>query len=165
MTGSADATGSAARRPDSPRDAGPDDGPDDGPVDGPDGPVVAAVSAVVTDAAGRYLLVRRSHEPEAGRWALPGGRVEPGETLVDAVIREVLEETCLTVRPGREVGVVRRAAPGGATYEIHCFIAEHLGGEAVAGSDASSLRWVAPRDLPALDTARGLVEALGAWGV
>jgi len=162
VTGSADATGSAARRPDSPRDAGPDDGPDGGPDDGP---VVAAVSAVVTDAAGRYLLVRRSHEPEAGRWALPGGRVEPGETLVDAVIREVLEETCLTVRPGREVGVVRRAAPGGATYEIHCFIAEHLGGEAVAGSDASSLRWVAPRDLPALDTARGLVEALGAWGV
>ena len=129
------------------------------------GAVVAAVSAVVTDAAGRYLLVRRSHEPEAGRWALPGGRVEAGETLVDAVIREVHEETGLTVRPEREVGVVRRAAPGGGTYEIHCFIAEHLGGVAAAGSDASSLRWVAPHDLPALDTARGLVEALSAWGV
>ncbi len=129
------------------------------------GPVVAAVSAVVTDAAGRYLLVRRSHEPEAGRWALPGGRVEPGETLAAALVREIREETGLTVRPGREVGVVRRAAPGGGDYEIHCFIAEHLGGEAVAGSDASSLRWVAPRDLPALDTARGLVEALVTWRV
>ena len=101
-------------------------------------PVVAAVSAVVMDATGRYLLVRRSHEPEAGRWALPGGRVEPDETLADALAREVVEETGLIVRPGREVGVVRRPAPGGGTYEIHCFIAEHLGGEAVAGSDASS---------------------------
>ena len=157
MTSSADATGSSARTPASPG-AG-----ERRPGDGD--PVIAAVSAVVTDATGRYLLVRRSHEPEAGRWALPGGRVEPGEPLVDAVVREVLEETGLTVRPGREVGVVRRAAPGGGTYEIHCFIAEHLGGEAVAGSDASSLRWVAPRDLPALDTARGLVEALVTWRV
>ena len=129
------------------------------------GPVVAAVSAVVMDAAGRYLLVRRSREPEAGRWALPGGRVEPGETLADALAREVLEETGLTVRPGREVGVVRRSAPGSGTYEIHCFIADHLAGEAVAGSDASSVRWVAPRDLPALDTARGVVEALVRWRV
>ena len=119
----------------------------------------------MTDAAGRYLLVRRSHEPDAGRWALPGGRVEPGETLAAALVTGDPRGDGLTVRPGREVGVVRRAAPGGGNYEIHCFIAEHLGGEAVAGSDASSLRWVAPRDLPALDTARGLVEALVAWRV
>ena len=58
------------------------------------------------------------------------------------------------MRPGREVGVVRRAAPGGGTYEIHCFIADLLGGEAVAGSDAAGLRWVAPHELPAVETAR-----------
>jgi 8-oxo-dGTP diphosphatase len=129
----------------------------------PAGPVVPAVSAIVTDAAGRVLLVRRSHAPEAGRWALPGGKVEPGETLVDAVIREVVEETGLAVRPGREVGVVVRSAPGGGTYEIHCFLADHLGGEPVAGSDAAGVLWVAPAELPTVETVRGLVEALGAW--
>jgi 8-oxo-dGTP diphosphatase len=127
------------------------------------GPVVPAVSAVVTDASGRVLLVRRSHPPEAGRWALPGGKVEPGETLADAVVREVVEETGLAVRPGREVGLVVRAAPGGGTYEIHCFLADHLGGEPVAGSDAAGVIWVAPAELPELETVRGLVAALRAW--
>ena len=129
------------------------------------GPVVSAVSAIVTDAAGRVLLVRRSHAPEAGRWALPGGKVEPGELLADAVVREVVEETGLAVRPGREVGVVRRRAPGGGTYEIHCFIVDLLGGEPVAGSDAAGVRWVAPVDLPAVETVHGLVEALRGWGL
>ena len=69
------------------------------------------------------------------------------------------------MRPGREVGVVRRPAPGGGTYEIHCFTVDGLGGAAVAGSDAASVRWVAPQELPALETTRGLVEALRAWGV
>jgi ADP-ribose pyrophosphatase YjhB (NUDIX family) len=127
--------------------------------------ILAAVSAIVTDVAGRYLLVRRSRPPEAGRWALPGGRVEPGETLADAVIREVVEETGLAVRPGREVGVVRRPAPGGGTYEIHCFIVDVLGGEAVAGSDAADVRWAAPHELSAMETTRGLVEALRTWVV
>jgi ADP-ribose pyrophosphatase YjhB (NUDIX family) len=131
---------------------------------GEPGVLVAAVSAIVTDVAGRYLLVRRSRPPEAGRWALPGGRVEPGETLAEAVIREVVEETGLAVRPSREVGVVRRPGPGGVTYEIHCFIVDLLGGEAVAGSDAADVRWVAPHDLSAMETTRGLLEALRTWG-
>jgi ADP-ribose pyrophosphatase YjhB (NUDIX family) len=122
------------------------------------------VSAIVTDAAGRVLLVRRSHAPEAGRWALPGGKVEPGETLADAVIREVVEETGLAVRPGREAGVVRRRAPGGGTYEIHCFIVDLLTGEPVAGSDAAGVLWVAPGELPTVQTVHGLVDALRAWG-
>ncbi len=132
---------------------------------GNQGPVIAAVSAIVTDASGRYLLVRRSRPPEAGRWALPGGRVEAGETLRDAVTREVVEETGLAVLPGREVGVVRRPAPGGGTYEVHCFIVELLGGDAVAGSDATGVRWAAPDELSAIETTRGLVEALRRWGV
>jgi len=135
------------------------------PPRGNQGPLIAAVSAIVTDARGRYLLVRRSRPPEAGRWAPPGGRVEAGETLRDAVIREVVEETGLAVRPGREVGVVRRPAPGGGTYEVHCFIADVLGGEAVAGSDAGGVRWAEPHELSGLETTRGLVEALRAWGV
>lgn len=126
---------------------------------------IPAVSAVVTDAAGRYLLVLRSADPEAGRWALPGGRVEPGETLEDAVVREVREETGTRVRVLREVGVVTRPAPGGGTYEIHCFVAEHLDGEAAAASDAADIRWVEPDALDAVATTHGLVAALREWGL
>ncbi|MGI8799897.1 MAG: NUDIX hydrolase, partial [Pseudonocardia sp.] len=62
---------------------------------------VACVGAIVRDAAGRLLLVQRVNEPGAGRWSLPGGRVEPGETDQDAVVREVAEETGLQVRTTR----------------------------------------------------------------
>ena len=71
----------------------------------------------------------------------------------------------MAVLPGREVGVVRRPAPGGGTYEVHCFIVELLGGDAVAGSDAAGVRWATPDELSAMETTRGLVEALRAWGV
>ena len=124
---------------------------------------IRAVSAVVTDAAGRYLLVLRTEDPEAGRWALPGGRVEPGETLEDAVVREVGEETGVRVRVARRAGVVERPSPGGGTYEIHCFVAEYLDGDAVAASDAGDIRWVHRTELSLLETTRGLVGALHEW--
>jgi 8-oxo-dGTP diphosphatase len=124
---------------------------------------IRAVSAVVTDAAGRYLLVLRTAEPEAGRWALPGGRVEPGETLEDAVVREVREETGVRVKVGREAGVVERPSPHGGPYEIHCFVAEYVDGDAVAASDAGGIRWVHPDELGLLETTRGLVAALHEW--
>src|SRR3954466_12295448 len=69
-------------------------------------PVVPCVGAVVRDAAGRLLLVRRGHAPGRGLWSLPGGRVEPGESVEQAVAREVREETGLTVRAGAPVGRV-----------------------------------------------------------
>jgi len=127
--------------------------------------IIPAVSAVVTDAAGRYLLVLRSADPEAGRWALPGGRVESGETLEDAVVREVREETGVRVRVLREAGVVTRLAPGGGAYEIHCFVAEYVGGEAVAASDAAGLRWVDADALDSVATTRDLVATLRGWGL
>ncbi|GAA4378529.1 NUDIX hydrolase [Agromyces bauzanensis] len=124
---------------------------------------VAAVSAVVTDAAGRYLLVQRSVSPEAGRWTLPGGRAEPGEPLPDAAAREVLEETGLRVRVGGELGTLERAAPDGGVFEIHCFAAEYRGGAPIASSDAAAVRWAAADELPALELTRGLRELLVRW--
>ena len=59
---------------------------------------IPAAGAVITDAAGRVLLVLRGHEPQSGRWSIPGGHVEPGETPAEAAAREALEETGLTVR-------------------------------------------------------------------
>ncbi|WP_448811862.1 NUDIX hydrolase [Agromyces bauzanensis] len=125
---------------------------------------IRAVSAIVRDAAGRYLLVRRSAPPEPGRWTLPGGRVEPGESMADAVAREVLEETGLRVRVGAEAGTLERAAPDGGVFEIHCFATEHRGGEPAAGSDAAGLRWATVEELDRLELTRGLRELLARWG-
>src|ERR1700721_2907530 len=69
---------------------------------------ILCVGAVVTDGHGRLLLIQRGHEPGKGLWSLPGGRVEPGETDAEGLVREMEEETGLTVEPGRLIGQVDR---------------------------------------------------------
>ncbi len=73
---------------------------------------IPCVGAIVRDEAGRLLLIQRGHDPGAGLWSLPGGRIEPGETDEQALVREMREETGLTVRPGPLAGAVSR--PGRA---------------------------------------------------
>lgn len=128
-------------------------------------PVIPCVGAIITDAAGRLLLVKRGHEPGKGLWSIPGGRVEPGETDEQAVIREVCEETGLAVRPGRLVGAVRRAAPGGAVLDIRDYAATVTGGTLAAGDDADDIRWAGRDELAGLPLTGGLADALAAWGV
>lgn len=122
-----------------------------------------AVSALVADAAGRLLLVQRSKPPEAGRWTLPGGRVEPGESLEDAAAREVLEETGLRVRIISQAGMIERSTPDGGVFEIHSFVAQYLGGEPSAADDAGGVRWATRDELPTLELTRGLQELLAQW--
>ena len=74
---------------------------------------VRCVGAIVHDAGGRLLVIRRGRPPGAGRWSLPGGRVEPGESDAEAVVRELLEETGLRVETGSLIGRVERPGPGG----------------------------------------------------
>ena len=123
------------------------------------------MGAIVTDSDGRLLLVKRGYEPEMGRWSLPGGRVRPGESDPEAVVREVREETGLRVEPGRLVGEVERPAPGGKVFDIHDYAASVSGGVLAAGDDAADVRWVHPRDLDRLSLTGGLAETLTAWGV
>jgi ADP-ribose pyrophosphatase YjhB (NUDIX family) len=123
------------------------------------------VGAIVTDDAGRLLLVKRGHEPEAGRWSLPGGRVKPGESDLQAVVREVREETGLRVKPGRLAGTVERPAPGGAVFDIRDYAASVSGGRLAPGDDAADARWVHPRDLDRLSLTTGLADTLAGWGV
>jgi 8-oxo-dGTP diphosphatase len=111
---------------------------------------VVAVGAVVLDPTERVLLVRRAKPPRAGAWTLPGGHVEPGETLEAAVVREVLEETGVEARVVCTLGVVDVAGEG-FSYAIH----EHLlvagdGAAPRAADDAADARWVAPADLASL---------------
>lgn len=127
--------------------------------------VIPCVGAIITDAAGRLLLVRRGHEPGKGRWSIPGGHVEPGETDEQALAREVREETGLSVRPGPLVGTVRRPAPGGAVLDIRDYAAAVTGGTLAAGDDADDARWAGPAELARLPLTDGLAAALSGWGV
>lgn len=126
---------------------------------------VRCVGAIVHDAEGRLLLVRRGRPPGQGLWSLPGGRVEPGESDAQAVVRELAEETGLRVEPGPLAGHVERPGPGKVTYDIHDYTATVTGGTLEAGDDASEARWAAPDELRALPTTAGLLEALSAWGM
>ena len=129
-------------------------------------PEVPCVGAVVHDAAGRLLLIRRGHAPSAGLWSVPGGRMEPGETEPEAVVRELAEETGLAVVPVRPLGSVR--VPGdGLVFTVTdwlCTLADP-GQRPVAGDDADDAAFVDAATLAGLDMAPGVVAALDGWGV
>jgi len=131
----------------------------------PAGGLIPCVGAIITDPAGRLLLIRRGHAPGRGLWSVPGGRVEPGETDEQALIREIREETGLAVRAGRLVGAVRRAGPGGVVFDIRDYAATVTGGTLTAGDDADDARWVGRAELAGLPLTDGLVDALTEWGV
>jgi 8-oxo-dGTP diphosphatase len=126
---------------------------------------IPCVGAIVRDEAGRLLLIQRGHDPDAGLWSLPGGRIEPGETDEQALVREMREETGLTVRPGPLVGAVSRPGPGGSVLDIRDYAATVTEGALIAGDDAADARWVAPADLPGLPLTEGLAAILASWGV
>jgi ADP-ribose pyrophosphatase YjhB (NUDIX family) len=127
--------------------------------------VIGCVGAVVKDERGRLLLVKRGHDPGAGLWSLPGGRVEPGETDAEALVREMREETGLTVRPGPLVGRVRRPAGRDHVLDIRDYAAIVTGGTLSAGDDAADTCWAGADELKALPLTEGLVEILTEWGV
>jgi ADP-ribose pyrophosphatase YjhB (NUDIX family) len=135
---------------------------------GVSGSAVPCVGAVITDSRGRLLLIKRGHEPGAGLWSLPGGRIEPGETDAEALIREMLEETGLTVEPGRLLGRVQRRGVGDDVIDIRDYAATVVGGTPEtlrAGDDAADARWVAAAELARLELTEGLAEILTEWGV
>ena len=114
----------------------------------PDRPIVA-VGAVILD-GDRVLLVQRGHEPLKGEWSLPGGAVELGESLEEALVREVREETSLDVTVGPVVEVfdsIRRDAGGRAEYhyviiDYACRVRRGAPTAAARGTDAADVRWV-----------------------
>lgn len=130
----------------------------------PTAPVVGVGGVVIRE--GRVLLIRRGKPPLVDRWVIPGGTVELGETLEQALVREMEEETALRVEPLELLAVFDRIErdPHGVVY--HFVILDYLcrwcSGEARAGSDAREVAWAEPGDLDRYDLppkAREVVEA------
>jgi 8-oxo-dGTP diphosphatase len=132
----------------------------------PPRPQLAVSAAIFRD--GKVLLVRRARFPAKGFYSLPGGRVEFGETLHEALQREVAEETALTIEIAglaawREV---MPSATGGGHYVILSFAARWVAGEPKLNEELDDHRWLAPDALGELKTTDGLSEVIqSAWGV
>ncbi len=125
----------------------------------PGHPQVGVGGVVLSDQ--RVLLIRRGKQPLVGRWSIPGGTVEWGETLEQALVREMAEETGLEVEPQELLTVFDWIEREGDRVVFHYVIADYLcrclSGTARAGSDALELRWVGPEELEQLDlTAKAL---------
>src|SRR5271163_1928259 len=115
----------------------------------PSAPLVGVGAVIVHQ--GRVLLVRRGTEPMRGRWSIPGGLIELGESLDEGLIREVKEETGLLVEPVELVELLDRIHRDGDRIRYHYVIADYLcivtGGELRAASDADEVRWVERAEL------------------
>jgi ADP-ribose pyrophosphatase YjhB (NUDIX family) len=131
----------------------------------PQRPFLAVSAAIVRD--GKILVVRRARAPAHGLYTLPGGVVEVGETLVEAVAREVLEETGMTVEPVALAGfreAVARDAQDRVErhFVILCFAARWISGEPKLNEELAEARWLKPEELTPLNTTEGLAEIVAA---
>ncbi|HEY4112779.1 MAG TPA: NUDIX hydrolase [Rhizomicrobium sp.] len=132
-----------------------------------------AVGAVVWRGPNQLLLVRRGQPPRHGEWSIPGGGVEAGETLKEALAREIYEETGLSVEIAEMIDVVDAIglAPDGGLEHHHIlidFTAHWRAGEAEAGSDVTMCEWVEPAaalSRVAWEETRRIIRqsALAAW--
>jgi 8-oxo-dGTP diphosphatase len=131
---------------------------------------VPAVSAIVDDDDGRVLLARRAFEPDAGLWDTPGGFLEEGEEPVEALKRELLEETGLEVKPDRFLGAyLDTYGEGPAVSSVLNLVweARVVSGEMEPADDVSELRWFARDELPTDDALafRWIARFLREWAV
>jgi 8-oxo-dGTP diphosphatase len=131
----------------------------------PTRPYLAVSAAIFRD--GRVLLVRRARPPAHGLYTLPGGGVELGETLEEAIIREVREETALEVRPVALAGyrqAIARDAKGDVErhFVILPFAARWISGEVSLNEELAEAHWLFPDDLAGLTTTEGLPQVVAA---
>jgi len=129
----------------------------------PPGPVAGVSVCVIREDS--VLLVRRAHAPAEGLWSLPGGRVELGEPVRAAAIRELKEETGVSAKLTRlldVIDIIHRDADGRlrAHYILTVFAARWLAGEPRAASDASEAAWMPITDLDAIRLTPGTAELI-----
>jgi ADP-ribose pyrophosphatase YjhB (NUDIX family) len=127
--------------------------------------VLAVSAAIFRDR--KVLLVRRARPPASGLFTLPGGGVEAGETLCEAVIREVAEETGLAIEPVALAGhreAIERDREGGVArhFVILAFAARWLAGEPALNDELDACRWLDPADIAGLAMTEGLAPIVAA---
>jgi ADP-ribose pyrophosphatase YjhB (NUDIX family) len=131
----------------------------------PSRPYLAVSAAIIRD--GKVLIVRRAQPPAYGVFTLPGGVVEAGETLHEAIIREVMEETALAIEPLGLAGyreAIARDADGKVArhFVILPFAARFVAGEIALNEELTEARWLVPAELAGLKTTEGLAEIVRA---
>ena len=131
----------------------------------PQRPYLAVSAAILR--GGKVLVVRRARKPALNVYTLPGGAVEAGETLEEAVKREVREETALEIAPVSLAGhreVILRDAQGRVErhFVILCFAARWLSGEPSLNEELDDAHWLRPEELAGLKTTEGLSEIVAA---
>ena len=131
----------------------------------PERPFLAVSAAVIR--AGKFLVVRRARPPANGLFSLPGGVVELGERLTDAVVREVAEETRMSIEPLALAGYRETIMRDGNDrverhFVILCFAARWRAGEPDLNEELSEARWIEPAELSGLPTTPGLAEIVAA---
>lgn len=124
---------------------------------------VPAVAAIILR-GDRILLVKRGHEPGAGQWSIPGGSVEIGEMLEEALKREVMEETGLKVEISGFAGLYELIIRQSGEIQFHYIILDYFAtaneGEPVAASDAAECRWVPLPEVSTYNVTKSLMECL-----
>ena len=129
----------------------------------PDAPLVG-VGAIIIE-HDRVVLVKRGHPPLAGEWSIPGGVVEAGETLREAAVREVLEETGLRVEVGALLGVYDRIVRDADErtlyhYVLIDFLCRRIAGEPQGAADAAEARWFTRHEVGQLSLAEDTAEVI-----
>ena len=124
-------------------------------------PILAVSAAIVRD--GRVLIARRARAPANGIYTLPGGVVEVGETLREAVAREIMEETNLVIEPVALAGYRERVGHDASGKVEHHFVilpfaARLISGEPRLNEELAEVRWLTPAELAGLPTTEGLAE-------
>jgi 8-oxo-dGTP diphosphatase len=126
----------------------------------PEAPIVGVGAIIIEN--GRIALVKRGHDPFIGEWSIPGGAVELGETVIEAVRREVLEETTLIVEPIALLNVYDRVILDNDErilyhYVLIDYLCKRISGDLQAGSDCDRAQWLTAEEtnkIPlAIDTA------------
>ena len=131
----------------------------------PDRPFLAVSAAIIRD--GRVLVARRARGPAYNIWTMPGGVVEAGETLTEALIREIAEETAMVVEPValagyRDVVVRDDDKRVSRHFVIMCFATRWISGEPQLNDELAEARWLKPEELGDLQTTEGLAEIVAA---
>jgi 8-oxo-dGTP diphosphatase len=129
----------------------------------PDYPRVGVGAVILHDDT--VLLVRRGQSPSFGKWTLPGGLVELGETTREAIAREILEECGIKIRVVDVAGVIDRIVKDEAGrvryhYVLVDYLAYPVSTDVAAGSDAAEAEWFAIDRLAELDTTQGLLDMI-----